>query len=156
MNISKIASEEKKSFGIPSRPVLESASARSTSACADNYQQRSEATCLALITKPWKLKTEEKKSRVDQCWRVPRQDQHRHVPTIISKGMRLHAWLSSPSLLETEDGREEVKSFERNEKIQKITDPTGMHLPLMVHSSHGSCENASISIDCCNGLLSTC
>jgi hypothetical protein len=101
---------KKKSLGIPSRPVLESASARSTSTCANDSQQRHEATCLAVITKPWKLKTEEKKSRV---------------------------------LSETR-------------KSKTITDPTGMHLPSMVHSSHGSCENASISIDCCNGLLSTC
>jgi hypothetical protein len=53
---------KKKSLGIPSRPVLESASvrSRSTSTCSDDSQQRHEATCLALITKPWKLKTEEK------------------------------------------------------------------------------------------------
>jgi hypothetical protein len=101
---------KKKSLGIPSRPVLESASARSTSTCAGDSQQRHEATCLAIITKPWKLKTEEKKSRV---------------------------------LSETR-------------KSKKYTDPTGMHSPSMVHSSHGSCENASISIDCHNGLLSTC
>jgi hypothetical protein len=96
---------KKMSLWIPSRPVLESASARSTSTCADDSQQRHEATCLAIITKPWKLKMEEKKSIV---------------------------------LSETR-------------KSKTFTDPTGVHLPSMVHSSHGSCENASISIDCRNG-----
>jgi hypothetical protein len=39
--------------------------------------------------------------------------------------------------LEAEDGREEVKSFERKEKVQKIyIYPTGMHLPFLVNSSH--------------------
>jgi hypothetical protein len=96
---------KKMSLWIPSRPVLESASARSTSTCADDSQQRHEATCLAIITKPWKLKIEEKKSIV---------------------------------LSETR-------------KSKTFTDPTGVRLPSMVHSSHGSCENASISIDCRNG-----
>jgi hypothetical protein len=34
--------------------------------------------------------------------------------------------------LEAEDGREEVKSFEQNEKIVL----TGMHFPFLVNSSH--------------------
>jgi glutamate synthase domain-containing protein 2 len=40
---------------------------------------------------------------------------------ISREGVRLHAWLSSPSLgSRTQNLREEVKRFERNEKIQKI------------------------------------
>jgi hypothetical protein len=50
---------KKKSLGTPSRPVLESASARSTSTCADDSQQRHEATCLAIIAKPWKRRSQE-------------------------------------------------------------------------------------------------
>jgi hypothetical protein len=38
--------------------------------------------------------------------------------------------------LEAKDGREEVKSFEAKKKYRKFTDPTAMHLPLMVISSH--------------------
>jgi hypothetical protein len=34
--------------------------------------------------------------------------------------------------LEVEDRREEVKSFECNEKMKKAIDHTGMHLPLML------------------------
>jgi hypothetical protein len=39
--------------------------------------------------------------------------------------------------LETEDGREEVKSSEQTEKIQKPADLTRMQIPLIAHSSHG-------------------
>jgi hypothetical protein len=77
-------------LGSPSRTVLFPVSARSTSQCVNAFQGRREATCLVIATKPWKRKTEEKKSRV-------------------LSGMK---------------------------KYRRFTDPTGMHLPLMVISSH--------------------
>jgi hypothetical protein len=54
----------KKNHGISSGRVLLCASAKSTSRCAVNFWGRREVTCLVIITKPWKWKTEEKKSRV--------------------------------------------------------------------------------------------
>jgi hypothetical protein len=38
--------------------------------------------------------------------------------------------------LEAEDGREEFKSLSKMKKFRKSTDPTGMHLPFLVNSSH--------------------
>jgi hypothetical protein len=80
----------KKSLGSPSGRVLLCTSAKSTSRCADNFRGGREVICLVIITKPWKRKTEEKKSRV----------------------------LS------------EMKKFRRS------IDPTGMHSPFLVNSSH--------------------
>jgi hypothetical protein len=38
--------------------------------------------------------------------------------------------------LEAKDGREEVKSFEPNEKFRRSIDPTGMGLPFLGNLSH--------------------
>jgi hypothetical protein len=49
----------------------------------------------------WKLPLKKKKVLAvlqNQCQRVPQQDKHWYVLRIFRQGMRLHAWLSSPSL----------------------------------------------------------